>query len=472
MKKQLVKYVIFYVMLFLSASSVAKASENDEFIINKSKELYSIKLHLIENGYADYFKEYDILVLSAKQRLTKNKSGETVLAIEGRGDHYFSSPYNQIVLNSKGELIAFQSRIKGIKDLNFFSQFSKLKILSQAYLGVDWEVKDERKQDITIKGFPALEDLFLFKMGLNSIDLQLDGNNLRYLSLYRNPLTKSTGLGTLTNLEYLDLTKNQLSKIEGIENLHKLKYLGIDFSEVSELPSFKNFPELEILDAKGCNIAELIDFGTLTKLTSAELHGVPGISKVTRLPRNLKTLYFVGDLDRIPPDMANLQSLELLVLAGSNISKIEHISGLKKLKDLTISRSKLTQISGLTDLPSLEYLRLSANPITKIEGLDNLTNLNKLVLSETRIRKIENLNNLVNLEWLVLDNTPITKIENIKKLQNLKVLEMIDSAINEYDLFETEGVKASIALWNTPYSDRIEKEDPDLFRMLRKRDQI
>lgn len=159
-------------------------------------------------------------------------------------------------------------------------------------------------------------------MGLNNIGLQLDGNNLRYVSLHYNSLTKLTGLGTLANLEYLDLTKNQLSKMEGIENLHKLKFLGLDFSDVNELPSFKNFPELETLDEKGSKITELIDFCTLTKWTSVELHGVPGISKVIRLPRSLKTLYFVGDLERFPPDMANLQALELLVLAGSNITKI------------------------------------------------------------------------------------------------------------------------------------------------------
>jgi len=465
MKDKLVKHFIFIMMLFISTQTMAKLSANDEGVITASRDLAVLKAHLDKNGIGGKFRDYSIIVLSKDVTLARRKNGAPVIHSKGVGDSYFRSRSNKIVIDGTGNLIAFKTAWKDIGDINFFSRFPRLKIFSPAAF-------NNKNSVLIIKGFPALEDLLLYQVRLNSVDLQLDGNNLRYLSLYRNPLTKVTGLGKLTNLEYLDLTKNQLSKIEGIENLHKLKYLGIDFSEVSELPSFKNFPELETLDAKGSNIAELIDFGTLTKLTSAELHGVPGISKVTHLPRSLKTLYFVGNLDRIPPDMANLQSLELLVLAGSNINKIEHISGLKKLKELTISRSKLTKISGLTDLPSLEYLRLSANPITKIEGLDELANLKELILNETKITKIEKLDKLVSLERLELDKTPITKIENIKNVPNLTFLGMVGSAINEYDLFETEGVKASIALWNTPYSDKIEKEDPELFRMLRKRDQI
>ena len=443
----------------LAALFIDDLTGSDKIVVNNSKDVAMIKTYFEENSIGQSIEEYVFILLKNDDEWERKEYGKIIIKSKEK-NIFLTGRSSHLVLNANGELIAFSSHENNIPDINFFSRFPKLKALAFSR-GVNNKAKH-----LAVKGFPALENLVLTDVSLESIDLQLSGDSLRYLSLYRSPLNKLTGLGKLTKLKYLDLSKNKLKKIEGIENLHQLQYLNIAFSDTEELPSFKAFPELIVLDAKSSKVATLIDFGSLTKLTRTELHGVPGIVGLTRYPRSLKTLFIVGDLDAVPADIANLQQLEELVMGDGGITKIEHVSGLQNLKKLTISYSKITKIEGLTDLPKLEYLRLHHNPIKKIAGLEDLVSLNKLLLDATDIKKIEGLDHLPHLEWVELKDTKITKVENLKQIPSLKYIELHDAPIYDYDLTEVEGVKATIKLSGTPYQTQLRKNNFTFYRQL------
>ncbi|MCZ8066992.1 MAG: leucine-rich repeat domain-containing protein [Microcystis sp. LE17-20D] len=144
-----------------------------------------------------------------------------------------------------------------------------------------------------------------------------------------------------------------------------------------------------------------------------------------------------GNLTEIPPEIAQLTSLQILFLNNNQISEIpEALAQLTSLQELNLSINRIrgipealaqltslqsldlrnNQISeipeALAQLTSLQHLRLSNNQISEIpEALAHLTSLQYLHLRNNQIREIpEALAHLVNLKRLVLENNPITNV--------------------------------------------------------------
>ncbi|MFN6238437.1 MAG: leucine-rich repeat protein, partial [Microcystis sp.] len=143
------------------------------------------------------------------------------------------------------------------------------------------------------------------------------------------------------------------------------------------------------------------------------------------------------NLTEIPPEIAQLTSLQYLNLSNNQISEIpEALAHLTSLQHLFLNNNQIREIpEALTQLTSLQYLFLNNNQIREIpealahltslqylylnnnqiseipKALAQLTSLQDLDLSNNQIREIpEALAHLVNLKRLVLENNPITNV--------------------------------------------------------------
>ncbi|WP_375327919.1 COR domain-containing protein [Microcystis sp. BLCC-F210] len=122
----------------------------------------------------------------------------------------------------------------------------------------------------------------------------------------------------------------------------------------------------------------------------------------------------IKNLTEIPPEIADLTSLQLLNLSFNQISEIpEALAQLTSLQVLNLNNNQIREIpEALAQLTSLQRLYLNNNQIREIpEALAQLTSLQRLYLSNNQIREIpEALTHLVNLKRLVLQNNPITNV--------------------------------------------------------------
>ena len=120
------------------------------------------------------------------------------------------------------------------------------------------------------------------------------------------------------------------------------------------------------------------------------------------------------NLTEIPPEIAQLTSLQILVLKNNQIREIpEALAQLTSLQILVLNNNQIREIpEALAQLTSLQRLYLSYNQIREIpEALAHLTSLQYLHLSDNQIREIpEALAHLVNLKRLFLENNPITNV--------------------------------------------------------------
>jgi len=142
------------------------------------------------------------------------------------------------------------------------------------------------------------------------------------------------------------------------------------------------------------------------------------------------------NLTEIPPEIADLTSLQLLDLSNNQISEIpEALAHLTSLQRLFLYNNQIREIpEALTQLTSLQYLYLSNNQISEIpEALAQLTSLQLLDLSHNQIREIpEALAYLTSLQYFNLSNNQISEIrEALAYLTSLQDLDLRNNQIRE-----------------------------------------
>jgi len=143
------------------------------------------------------------------------------------------------------------------------------------------------------------------------------------------------------------------------------------------------------------------------------------------------------NLTEIPPEIAQLTSLQYLDLSDNQISEIpEALTHLTSLQVLLLSNNQIREIpEALAQLTSLQYLYLYNNQIREIpEALAQLTSLQYLYLSNNQIREIpEALAQLTSLQSLYLNNNQIREIpEALAHLVNLKRLVLENNPITNF----------------------------------------
>ena len=288
-----------------------------------------------------------------------------------------------------------------------------------------------------------------------------DLKKLTYLDFSGNQLSVlPSTIGGLINLTHLDLSGNRLDELPlEIENLNKLTYLNLDYNRLTELPTtIGNLEKLNSIMLRGNCMTELpTSIGNLEKLTCLDLSG----NCLTHLPSTIGNIdnlvylllspdvHFVdfdiaylefNQLTELPPEIGNLQSLEVLHLEGNKLTKLpSEIGNLHKLTELTVGnlvdidffgeqiiQNQLTELpSEIGNLQNLKKLQLRNNQLTTLPPEIGNLNLSELDLKGNQLTELPSeIGNIENLRDLDLRNNQLTfqEIEKITINDNLSIL--------------------------------------------------
>ena len=242
----------------------------------------------------------------------------------------------------------------------------------------------------------SLNKLNLSQRDLPHIPLFEGEDNLKYLSLELNRITKIDKLISLNNLIYLNLYGNFITEIENLLNINKLKFLLLGKNHIEQIKNLNSLTELEVLD----------------------LHS----NKI----KNIENIFF-------------LKKLKILNLANNQITSFNELIFNKNLEELNIRKNLIDSVPLLDDFGMLKKLNLGKNLIKKLEDLkefQKLKLLQELILEDNPVlnnpeafRYLKNLplkGNITNLSS-VYPKTPV--IHDQKKSNEIVSLESFKSLI-------------------------------------------
>ena len=264
-------------------------------------------------------------------------------------------------------------------------------------------------------------------------------------------------LGRLRSLRVLHLQGNRITSVpREVGMLPNLESLRLDRTSVEGIPG--PLPSLKVLNLAKTRIGSAFSLGHLPNLTSLDLSGndlrfFPG--NVFEM-RDLEVLKLNGHLftGQIPPELADLENLRVLGLAGSNWPPRAlsfgldgaippELGRLEKLEELSLGWNRL---SGpippeLGNLANLRLLYLGGNHDRPLVGevnlglegpippeLGNLANLERLGLFDNQLTGPipPELGNLTNLEYLNLRGNELSgsvppELGQLVKLERLEL---------------------------------------------------
>ena len=111
-----------------------------------------------------------------------------------------------------------------------------------------------------------------------------------------------------------------------------------------------------------------------------------------------------------------LEELESLFIAQSDIRKIDDLEALDQLDILVLHENQISDITPVHAMTKLRYLDLAANEISDISALEGLSRLREIRLESNQISDIGVLGGLSNVRGLTLDDNQISDISALKKM--------------------------------------------------------
>ena len=186
------------------------------------------------------------------------------------------------------------------------------------------------------------------------------------------------------------------------------------------------------LDARDSNISDLTGLEHATGLTGLLLsnNSISDVSALSNLT-NLTRLSLDDNSISDVSALSNLTNLTRLSLDDNSISDVSALSNLTNLTDLYLTSNSISDVSALSNLTNLTVLRLYQNSISDISALSNLTNLTYLWLDWNSISDVSALSNLTNLTVLRLYQNSISDVSALSNLTNLTDLNLSSNSISD-----------------------------------------
>ena len=181
----------------------------------------------------------------------------------------------------------------------------------------------------------SLNKLNLSRKDLPHIPLFEGEDNLKYLSLELNRITKIERFISLNNLIYLNLYGNFITEIENLAYTNKLRVLLLGKNNIEKIKNINSLSDLEILDLHSNKIKIIENMNNLKKLRILNLANNQ-ISSISELVynRSLEELNVRKNIIEVIPDMKDFQMLKKINIGKNLIKKLEYILEFNKLKYL------------------------------------------------------------------------------------------------------------------------------------------
>eukprot|EP01135_Chromosphaera_perkinsii_P002414 Nk52_evm20s223 gene=Nk52_evmTU20s223 len=176
-----------------------------------------------------------------------------------------------------------------------------------------------------LEGEEKLRLLNLQHNEIKSIDNMVNLQNLIFLDLYDNHITKINGLGCLLGLRVLMLGKNRIRTIENLKALTRLDVLDLHGNEIANIENLSHLSGLRVLNLAG-NRIEVVD-------------NLVGLKSIVELNFRRNCILKVTGLD-------GLNALQRLFLSQNNIESLDAMKSVlncKNLIELTIDGNPLNE---------------------------------------------------------------------------------------------------------------------------------
>ena len=136
-------------------------------------------------------------------------------------------------------------------------------------------------------------------------------------------------------------------------------------------------------------------------------------------------------------------NLEMLQLAGNDISDLRPLSNLTKLRTLDLNINDILDLSPLSELMGLESLSLWVNPVGDLSPLSRLTGLQTLVVGATTVTDLSPLSGLTGLRVLNAAHNGISDLSPLSVLDGLNTLRINNNDISDLTpLSEMRGLRS------------------------------
>ena len=181
----------------------------------------------------------------------------------------------------------------------------------------------------------SLNKLSLSNRDLPHIPLFEGEDNLKFLFLELNRITKIERLISLNNLIYLNLYGNYITEIENLSHTSKLKVLLLGKNNIEKIKNLNCLTDLEILDLHSNKIKTIENISNLQNLRILNLanNKINSFNEII-YNRNLEELNVRKNLIEIIPNMDDFQMLKKINIGKNFITKIDYILEFIKLKYL------------------------------------------------------------------------------------------------------------------------------------------
>ncbi len=129
------------------------------------------------------------------------------------------------------------------------------------------------------------------------------------------------------------------------------------------------------------------------------------------------------NLERIPPEIAELELISQVDLSGTAVSDLTPLQGMTQIQKLYLSRTAITDITPLSGLTALQILYLRDTSITDISPLADAKNMRSLYLGGAKVEDLGPLSGMSELRLLDISNTKTRDLSPLLALPNLAWLD-------------------------------------------------
>lgn len=201
-------------------------------------------------------------------------------------------------------------------------------------------------------------------------------------------------ISELSELVEINISNTLIDDLTPLRNLNKLESLIASGTPVFEINSLRYSSNLKLLDLSKTGISDLSVLPNLYNIENLNLAytNIPDFTDITKLS-NLKSLNLTGvTLNDDLKGFDNLTSLNKIILASTNVTNLDFLSGVKNLNTIDIDSTSVSNLHALSKLNNLSVLQANNTAVKSLEPLLNLENISLIYCDNSEVNREEALN--------------------------------------------------------------------------------